>query len=1264
VADHGLGVRASETRVRSGSETFNSDGGDGSDARAGRRRRRRLWLGMGLPLAVLLVVAASVELVVLRGRLAVPAGRLERSLSEAVDGKVRIGGLRLEERPRRAVLTNLVVTDLTSAPQLRRLEVARITLYGSARDLLAGEFDRATVSGARGTLEPRCGPPPGLPPGAADRASGRRYQVLLEPTVLRLSGPGPERTLALEGTFRSDGAGLRGDLVLSAEEVELRRLAALWRGELLLVCPGLVAKATQGHSESSAPVSSVDATLLDARADIRFEPAEAPDRLHATIAAEARAMRVPAWGEAGDAEVADVAGAFSVVLGPVARGEGNVLLPGAEPIEVAWSSSTGKLLGARLVARGVDLGRWAERLGPPAWRALEATGDLDVAFVEGAWSASVEARLPRLGFRGAQALHTVEVDAQIDVELSEVDLEAGTARARGEIVTLGAVGDPSAAGRSTSGDLSAALLEAAGPLRARFDGNVGDLRLPAGGEALTATVDGTLAVTSRSLGVLDFAGTLSLGDRSAAGRYTWRHAEAAALWTRLRGALSTGLGEGDDRLERELAAWAANGSLRSAGSVAVGLAPGFEVRSTGKTVLASGTLSREANAAVGLELSWRPPALAIDHTLAGGRLSLAVRGEGELTVEPLAPRPVALEARASASRGALRFESVALQSASLGTIELDGEVARGGVAKGGARLHGGNVATWREWLAPLAGTAVLPASELRGELGADARWRLESGDWLVEGDAWVENGGWSAPDGSRVVAGLSPRWRVAGSRGATATSLRASGEIGGFQLLWGPHFADFDDREVTVHATVEATPGTPSTARAERVARHGEALPLGPLRATLRVEGDGGSLLAASASRSDTESWAWQAEVQVADLATATERYVSSPFALEGTAWDGLALAGRLDAELAGELHPGGGAASGELLVVGGAGKLGDRFGIDGVFGQLPVQLGWRLSEGGEGRATFEPLGEPRMGRLAFRSMRAAGVEIGPTAAPLEVAGDAIALQGPLLVPLFGGEVVVRGLRLEDALSADRHLEAAVELRAIALEQATAALGLLELRGSVDGEFPSVLLRGDVLTTEGASEVAVFGGRVVLDRVSASALRSPFPHLSFAAILQDLDLEQLTQTLEFGRVTGVLGGELSEVELIGSTPVRLVGELRTVERQGVPQRLSIKAVNNLTLLGTGADASFLERGLRSIFESYPYQAIGIAVLLEGDDFVLRGLETRGDKELFLKGRWPLRLDIVNAKPGTRVSYEVMTSRIGNLQIRRGKADAAREGSPP
>jgi hypothetical protein len=495
-------------------------------------------------------------------------------------------------------------------------------------------------------------------------------------------------------------------------------------------------------------------------------------------------------------------------------------------------------------------------------------------------------------------------------------------------------------------------------------------------------------------------------------------------------------------------------------------------------------------------------------------------------------------------------------------------------------------------------------------------------------------------------------------------------------MLWEELFANFSGSAVAWNLALE-----------------GPRLREGPMHAALVVDGDGGVSLQASADRRvdrttdrTAERWMWQARGRVADLATATQRYVTSAFALEGTSWQGLEAAGQLDLAVSGDLEPNAGTVAGEVLLVEGAGKLGERASIDGAFAQLPLQLAWRLAEAADDRSPspdsrdarasvldrfiFEAVGEAREGRLAFERLRVGETEIGATAVPLEVVGDTVVVEAPVEIPLYDGAVVVSDLVLADALGSQRHLEAAVDLRGLSLERATAELGMPELRGQVDGHFPRVVVRGAQLTTEGASEVEVFGGRAVLEDVSASALRSPYPHLSFTASFDDVDLEQLTQTLELGRITGRLRGELREVELIGSTPVKLLAEVHTVETEGVPQRLTIEAVNNLTLLGTGADASFLERGLRSFFETYPYEAIGIAVALEGDAFLLRGLERRGDKELFLKGRWPLRLDIVNAVPGTRVSYEAMTSRIGNLQVRRGKDDRdgtdepLTEGRPP
>ena len=54
--------------------------------------------------------------------------------------------------------------------------------------------------------------------------------------------------------------------------------------------------------------------------------------------------------------------------------------------------------------------------------------------------------------------------------------------------------------------------------------------------------------------------------------------------------------------------------------------------------------------------------------------------------------------------------------------------------------------------------------------------------------------------------------------------------------------------------------------------------------------------------------------------------------------------------------------------------------------------------------------------------------------------------------------------------------------------------------------------------------------------------------------------------------------------------------------------------------------------------------------LERDVFLLRGTESRGERELFLKGKLPFRIDVVNMQPGKTVSFRVMTDRLKDLDF--------------
>ena len=46
------------------------------------------------------------------------------------------------------------------------------------------------------------------------------------------------------------------------------------------------------------------------------------------------------------------------------------------------------------------------------------------------------------------------------------------------------------------------------------------------------------------------------------------------------------------------------------------------------------------------------------------------------------------------------------------------------------------------------------------------------------------------------------------------------------------------------------------------------------------------------------------------------------------------------------------------------------------------------------------------------------------------------------------------------------------------------------------------------------------------------------------------------------------------------------------------------------------------------------------------------MERRGERELFLKGRLPFRIDVVNVDPGKTVSFRTMLERLRNLEFER------------
>ena len=326
------------------------------------------------------------------------------------------------------------------------------------------------------------------------------------------------------------------------------------------------------------------------------------------------------------------------------------------------------------------------------------------------------------------------------------------------------------------------------------------------------------------------------------------------------------------------------------------------------------------------------------------------------------------------------------------------------------------------------------------------------------------------------------------------------------------------------------------------------------------------------------------------------------------------------------------------LAVTTGSGALS----VGGLDLELPVQL---VGSSAGGRAPT-----CRQGTLAFTSLAAAGVSLPTTSTGLEVCADSVALVQPLIIPVLGGEVELDGLTGAGLLGSGRRLEASVGLRGVSLERLTLALGLPLLAGELSGGFPRVRLDPSTLRVDGRGELELFGGRLEVFDISGRDVLSRYSRLRFSADWQDIDLAQVTSTFDFGEMSGVVAGFVRDCELYRGVPLSCSAELRSVETEGVPRRVSLKAVNNIAILGTGSGLGVLDRGIHRLIDSYRYQALGVRMELGNDRFLLRGLEERGGAELFLAGRLPLRLDVVNVQPGTTVSFSTMLERLSSLDL--------------
>jgi hypothetical protein len=647
-----------------------------------------------------------------------------------------------------------------------------------------------------------------------------------------------------------------------------------------------------------------------------------------------------------------------------------------------------------------------------------------------------------------------------------------------------------------------------------------------------------------------------------------------------------------------------------------------------------GTASFEGLALAGEAGAWRIDRGAGELRLRGEGTAGPVRGELRLKaragLDPLASRDVSLTAEGEMAPGpwSIAIDEASLRVTGLGAVRGGGTWSSPGWTAE-VRHDGLELAALAEWLEPVL---PLPEGWDRPRGTVEAELALEGGDEraaALDGRISVEGAAWSSKDGTRAFEGLSGGWDISARLQPGRARFEAEGDLEGPLLLWRSAFGDLGGVSAGIRLELAGAPGPAGTG----------------WEAALSASLPGETKLEAEARFAPGEGLETAGRLRSGSAGSVYRELVLEPFAGGGADALPRISGGTLDVEASWRSDGQGPSALRGRLRAGEVDVAGGEAGWE--LRDLDLDFPFDLERSGAG---FRPSAGERRGELAFAEGRLSGITLSGVRTPLRVRGVRAALLQPIELRLAGGSVVLRGVEVDPGLGSAPGARATVEISGIELAGLMSAAGLPPLPGRLEGRFPRVGLVGSALEVEGGGKVDVFGGTLEVAEISGEDVFSPFPRLSFSARFDGIRLGQVTRTFSFGEISGVVAGYVRDCVLVGGVPVRFEAEVRTVEVDGVGRTIAVKAINNLAILGTGGEVSVLDRGLHRFLDKYTYDRIGIHATLMNDRFLLRGLEHEGDKELFLEGRFPLPIDIVNARPGQTIGFRSMLDRLKRIDF--------------
>jgi hypothetical protein len=287
--------------------------------------------------------------------------------------------------------------------------------------------------------------------------------------------------------------------------------------------------------------------------------------------------------------------------------------------------------------------------------------------------------------------------------------------------------------------------------------------------------------------------------------------------------------------------------------------------------------------------------------------------------------------------------------------------------------------------------------------------------------------------------------------------------------------------------------------------------------------------------------------------------------------------------------------------------------------------------------------------RVAWKSGRLWGLELGPASLPFAASGRNFRLLEPVTLPVFDGGLAIDTLRVRHAGTDEMYVRFDARLEPISVALLSRAFGWPEFQGTLEGEIPGLQLRQGVVTLDGALEARVFDGRVAVRDLRLQDPLGKFPRLFANIGIDNLDLELVTRTFEFGTITGRLSGYVSDLETFGWMPEAFDAALFTPPGDRSRRRISQRAVTNLSSIGGGSGggvAAALQGGFLRFFDDFRYDRLGLTCRLANDVCLMGGVLPAPTGYYIVKGAGLPRINVIGSQ--ARVAWTTLVRQLGDM----------------